>query len=193
MSRNWNEWTEDEIEYLERFYEKMGTDRIAKKLNRTVFSVRHKAQKLGYNAYVCEDLYVKTIAKCFNCDTRVINRWIEKYELPCRTVKRGQSTYKLISMKKFWKWAEHHKELIPWSKYERLSILPEPSWVDEAIKSYNIKNNRKPITVIDMQQVISLRKEGKTLKEIALIMNRTLDSVKHIQRKINKRSKNNAK
>ena len=85
-------WTEKEVEYLEKFYEKRGVDYIAKKLDRTLYSVKRKAQKLGHNAYVCEDLYVRMIARCFNCDSRVVKRWIDHYELPCRTEKRGQAT-----------------------------------------------------------------------------------------------------
>lgn len=176
------EWTEEEVAYLEKFYEKRGVDFIAKKLKRTLHSVKRKAQKLGYNAYVCEDLYVKMVAKCFDCDSRVINRWIDNYGLPCRIVKRGQATCKLISAKAFWKWAKDHKELIPWSKYERFTILPEPEWVEETIKGYAIKNNRKRITSMDEQRVISLRRQGKTFTEIASEMNRTVDSVKHIWR-----------
>lgn len=129
-----------------------------------------------------EDLYVKTIAKCFNCDSRVINRWINDYGLPYRIVQRGQATCKLISTKQFWKWVKEHSDLIPWSKYEKFSILPEPEWVDKMIKDYAVKNNRKRITHAEKQHVIWLRKQGKSFKEIALEMNRTIDSVKHIWR-----------
>lgn len=176
-------WTEQEVEYLEKFYEKKGVSYIAKKLDRTVYSVKRKAQKLGHNAYVCEDIYVRMIARCFNCDSRVVNRWIDKFGLPCRKVQRGQATCRLVSADKFWKWAAEHKELIPWSKYEKFSILPEPEWVNETIKNYALINNRKRITNIESHQIITLRRKGKSFEEIAIIMNRTVDSVKHVWRK----------
>lgn len=176
-------WTEKEVEYLEKFYEKRGVDYIAKKLDRTLYSVKRKAQKLGHNAYVCEDLYVRMIARCFNCDSRVVNRWIDHYGLPCRTVKRGQATCRLVASDKFWKWAKEHQDLIPWAKYERYSILPEPEWINETIKAYAIKNNRKRITSMEAHHVIRLRRQGKSFEEIALEVNRTVDSVKHIWRK----------
>ena len=176
-------WTEKEVEYLEKFYEKKGVSYIAKKLNRTAYSVKRKAQKLGHNAYVCEDIYVRMIAKCFNCDSRVINRWIDRFGLPCRTVQRGQTTCRLVSADKFWKWAMEHKDLIPWSKYERYSILPEPEWLDDTIKSYAIVNNRKRIDSMESQQIISLRRKGKSFEEISKITGRTVDSVKHVWRK----------
>ena len=179
-------WTQEEISYLEKWYEKRGTDYIAKKFNRTEYSVRRKAQSLGLNAYVCYELYVKTIANCFNCDSRVINRWIDKYNLSCRIVQRGQATCKLIDVKKFWKWTENNKDIIPWQKYELHSILPEPDWLKETIRNNKIKNNRKPITSIEKTRVVNMRNKGKTFKEIAVELNRTVDSVKHIWRKNNK-------
>ena len=177
------QWTEEEVEYLEKYYEKRGVDYIAKKLKRSVFSVRRKAQNLGYNAYICEELYVKMIARCFNCDSSVIIKWINNHNLPCRIVQRGQATCRLIDTKEFWKWAKNNKDLIPWSKYERFSILPEPAWVIDEVKSYAFKNNRKKLTQMEKQRIINLRKQGKTFQEIALDVNRTIDSVKHVWRK----------
>ena len=57
------EWTPEEVAYLEKFYETRGTDYIAKHLNRTICSVRKKGERLGYNAYLTEKLYAKTLAK----------------------------------------------------------------------------------------------------------------------------------
>lgn len=174
------QWTQEEVNYLEKWYEKKGTDFIAKKLNRTKYSVRKKAQTLGYNSYVCAELYVRTVAKCFNSDSSVVNRWINKYNLPCKIIKRGKNTCKLINVETFWKWAENYKDIIPWQKYESQSMLPEPEWLKETIRGNKIKNNRKPITSIDKARVCNMRNKGKSFKEIAIELNRTVDSVKHI-------------
>lgn len=176
-------WTEEEIAYLEKFYEKRSVGYIAKKLNRTMYSVKRKAQSLGHNVYVCEDLYVRTMARCFCCDSRVINRWIEKYGLPCTVVKRGQLTCKLVSVKDFWKWAEKHKNLPPWQKYERRSILPEPEWLKETIQKYAGHNYRQRITPYEIQTVIRMRKQGKKFEEISGVLNRSINSVRYIWRK----------
>lgn len=173
-------WTQEEIDYLEKWYEKRGTDFIAKKFNRTQYSVRRKAQSLGLNAYVCCELYVRTVANCFNCDSSVINRWINKYDLPCRIVQRGQTTCKLINAKTFWEWAENNKDIIPWQKYELQSMLPEPEWLKEAIRNNKTKNNRKPITSIEKARVCNMKNNGKSFEEIAIEINRTVSSVKHI-------------
>lgn len=175
-------WTEEEIKYLEKWFELKGSDFFAKKFNRTIFSVRKKAQSLGYNAYACCDLYVKTIANCFNSDSSVINRWINNHGLPCRVIKRGKSTCKLIDVYKFWEWAENNKDIIPWHKYELQSMLPEPEWVREMVRNSKIKNTRKPITSTEISKVCKMKQQGKTFKEIANELNRTVDSVKHIWR-----------
>ena len=182
-------WTKRETEYVEKFYEKRGVPYIADKLNRTQYSVKRKAQKLGHNAYVCEDLYARTLARCFDCNSRVINRWIDKYGLPCKIIQRGQTKCRLISVDNFWKWAGDHKELILWHKYERLSIVPEPDWIEEAIQTYTVRNHRKRITPMEKQYAIAQRKRGRSFEEIAKEMNRTVNSIKHIWRK-RKRSDN---
>ena len=98
-------------------------------------------------------------------------------------MQRGQATCRLIDPKTFWKWAFEHQDLIPWAKYERLSILPEPEWVKEAIKGCEKKNDRKRISSHEISTVVYYHKNGYTYKEIASILHRTEDSVKHIWRK----------
>lgn len=180
------EWTKQEEAYLDKFYEKRGVGYLAKKLKRTEISVKRKAHSLGHNAYVCESLYVKTVAKCFNCDSRVVNRWIDKFGLPCDTVQRGQMTCRLIDGNTFWKWAYEHQDIILWGKYERFSILPEPDWVKEAISNYTKKNNRKKVSSVDVSTVVWRRKQGYTYKQIAKELGRGEDSVKHMYRKYKK-------
>ena len=91
-------WTEQEISYIDKFYEKRGVPYLAKKLKRTEASVKHKAQSLGHNAYAPEDLYTRTLAKCFHCDSRVIIRWMDKYGLKYYSVQRGKASCKLIEV-----------------------------------------------------------------------------------------------
>jgi transposase len=181
------DWTPEEEAYLEKSYDKRGVPFIAKKLKRTKNSVKRKAQSMGMNAYIGEKLYVKALARCFDCDSSVINRWISKYNLPHSIVIRGQATCKLIEQDKFWKWAEQHQDLIPWSKYDIGTILPEPEWVRKKIREYSYKNNRKSISDYDILSVVSLRRKGYTFPQISKELGRTLDSVKHIWRSYNKK------
>lgn len=176
------EWTDKEIRYLENNYNKYDVAYIAERLHRSKDSIKRKAQRLGYNAYICNDLYLTSVAKSFNSDISVVKRWIKKYDLPCNYIQRGQIKCGLISIKQFWKWADAHRDVIPWIKYERYSILPEPKWLHEVISLPKNKSHRKPITLYEKTFVITERRKGKSFKEIATILNRTEDSIKHIWR-----------
>ena len=174
------EWTAEEEEYLSLWYERKGIDYFAKKFNRTKYSIKRKAQSMDLNAYICQKLYLRTVAAAFNCDSRVINRWIDKFNLPYTKVIRGQSTCKLISVEKFWEWAEQHQDIIHWNKYERYSLLPEPDWIVECVKNYKPKNNRKRISDMEVLTIVNLRRKGYTFRQISDETGRTIDSVKHI-------------
>lgn len=176
------EWTEEEEDYMERFYGKRGNDFIAKKFNRSVCSIRRKAQSMGLNAYIGEELYVKQVSYCFNCDSRVINRWIDKFNLPYREYIRGTSRCRMINVKSFWKWAENNKNIVPWNKYERYSLLPEPEWVKNVLSTSVDIKHRNPISSYEKSFVIRSRQKGVSFKDIAEELGRTVDSVKHIWR-----------
>ena len=175
-------WTEKEVAYLEKMYYKHGTDYIAKKLHRTITSVRKKAANLGYNAYVNDMLYISTIAKCFSCDVSVIHKWIDKHGLPSKNIQRGEITCRLVKVEDFWIWAKTHQDLVPWFKYEPQSLLPEPSWINDVVKEDYKKRNkhRKRISVNEVNMIASLRKQGYTYKQIASQMGRTKESIRHI-------------
>ena len=61
MRREWTEW---EVRYLEKKYVGQPVERTAKKLNRTINSVKRKAAKLDLNHYT-NFLSAKVVAKCF--------------------------------------------------------------------------------------------------------------------------------
>ena len=175
MSRKWIEW---EIQYLEKSYYKYGAEHIAKKLNRTIESVRKKAQSIKLNSYTGDKIHSKTMAKCFNVDDKVIRRWFQnglKYQL----VKRGQLTFYLIDTQDFWNWAEQHKEMIPWEKYDdSLSLRPE--WVKYYKLPQTPKKHRKPISLDERYLIQQMYNHGKTTKELAEYFGRTDYSIKHI-------------
>lgn len=177
-------WTDEELDYLERNYTKRSCTFIAKKLKRSLVSIKRKASTLGLNAYIHDEVHVKTMACCFNADSRMVNRWIDKFGLPCKRTKRGNAEFRTIDIATFWKWAKDHQEIIPWSKYEMYSLPPQPEWLKDAIKQYNEtqKNHRKHITGIEKQTVMRMKSLGYSDKEIAQELNRTVESVKHIWR-----------
>lgn len=175
-------WTDKELAYMYKYYEKLGAVNTANKLHRSIYSVKQKATSLGLNAYINDYLSMKTLANCFQSDPLVIHRWIDKYNLPMMKIRHGQGSIYRIHADMFWSWAETHKNLIPFHKYHRYSLLPEPKWLETALQNISAPKTRTRITAYDRQTVIHMRESGESWQTIADSIGRTIDSVKHIWR-----------
>lgn len=176
-------WTKSEEGYMERRYLLQPVEVTAQKLNRTVPSVKHKAVKMGLNHYT-ESLNAKVVANCFNVDMRVIKRWINEYNLPCKKVVCSNQTRFRIEAEDFWKWAEQHKDIINWSKYEQGSLIPEPDWLEDAINNCKSPKLRKRYTQEEIVMVKNLLHRGLNYKEIAKQMGRSYYGISHLCREI---------
>ena len=176
MRREWTEW---EVRYLEKKYVGQPVERTAKKLNRTINSVKRKAAKLDLNHYT-NFLSAKVVAKCFNVDTKVVLRWINKFNLPCKKVVCSNQTRYLIDGNMFWKWAENNKDIINWSKYEKQSLLPEPDWLKETIRNYSTPNTREKYTDDDIVKIRVLLGKGLSYAEIAKETGRSYYGIDHL-------------
>lgn len=169
-------WTKEEEEYLAKKYVNTSNKTLAKRTNRSVHSVKHKLENLNFQKRN-ENMYIRTIANCFNSDSRVIQRWIKKFGLPCKKSHLGY----IIDTKDFWKWAENNKDIIPFYKYELYSILPQPVWVEsETKKICYTRNNRKKITDYERNYIYNQKKKGKSYEQISKDLSRSVHSVRHI-------------
>lgn len=180
------EWTKDEETYMYRRYLYQSVETTAKFLNRSVSSVKHKASKMGLNHYYGERISAKTLAKCFHSDIRVILRWIDKFDLPCKKVELDNQTRYSIDPVEFWKWAEKHKEIINWKKYERETLFPEPSWINYEWKKDNDKPERHGNKITDFEKlsIKNMLRKGMSNKEIAKEIHRTYEATKHITKTV---------
>lgn len=182
-------WTKQEEAYMERMYEKQSAAETARKLKRTVVSVRKKARALGLNAYASEYCNASAIAECFQVDVEVIRRWIEKLHLPAQKIllntKRDERQVRyLIDAHAFWKWAEEHRDKINWSRYIPLSLPPEPQWVEKERENCNKPRHHQPVTPAERMEIRMMIRTGKTYEEIAKKLGRTRDGISHIGRQI---------
>lgn len=176
MRREWTEW---EVRYLEKKYVGQPVERTAKKLNRTINSVKRKAANMNLNHYT-DSLSAKVVARCFGVDISVVIRWINKFHMPCKKVVCGNQTRYLIESEKFWKWAENNKGIINWSKYEIQSLLPEPDWLRETIRNYSTPNTREKYTDDDIVKIRVLLSKGLSYSEIARETGRTYYGINHL-------------
>lgn len=177
------EWTEEEIEYLRKHYRKKSAKLIAKKLHRTIESVKHAAERYGTYDASLDGLSLRTVAEAFDCDLCVVKRWVNKYDMPVDKRKIGKGIYYNVYGEKFWEWALEHKDIIPIKKYKKTYILPEPDeiyntdgWNDKPI------NHRRPLSKTDINFIVALKKSGMSIEDIAKRVDRTVYAVEHILR-----------
>lgn len=177
------EWTESEERALRNRYQYQTVQKTAQMLNRSIYSVKRKATKMGLSHYN-DKLSAKTVAQSFNTEARSIKRWIEKFGLPSKKVNHGTHYTYYIDAEDFWKWAEEHKDIINWSKYESRSLVPEPKWVGEIVSNYTTVRHGQKFTPDELARIKFLICRGKTYSEIAKEMQRSYYSISHVGRKI---------
>lgn len=174
-------WTEEEIEYLFNLDARDTLRKVAKHLNRTEQSVASKMQKLGLSFEEFSTGYTPNyIAQKLNMNPYGMQKYLKR---------RGVKLTKLVLSKKkriyqvdgadFWKAVEKHPHDFNLKNYVRMSVLPEPEWLNEAITACKYAPcEQKGWTIKEVQRLIELREKGHTNQEISEVLGRPLYSVK---------------
>jgi|SRR5690625_2189426 len=147
MKRKGKRWTKEELLYLEESWGVISRKGIARKLGRTVLAVQLKAQRLGLGDPLLhlDGITISQLAQVLNLHYGIIRNWRDKYCLPVKKkVVAHSEAVQYVCYTDFWKWAEKNKQMIDFSRIERLSMGPEPNWVDEKRKADQIKKLHKP-------------------------------------------------
>lgn len=116
------------------------------------------------------------LALCLQVDSKSITRWIEELGLKARKIGLQNKTYKryYIDIDDFWEFAEKNKSLINFFHLEKNILGIEPEWVaEERKKGFVIKNKRSSWTKETENTLVRMFYEGKTHKEISLLLHRT--------------------
>ena len=107
--------------------------------------------------------------------------WIEKRGFPVRIKKVRNAVFRIVRIEDFWKWAEEHKELLDFSRFEENILGKEPEWAKEKRrldKEKNRKYKNCPWTNAEKEQLIFLLRQQKyTYYEIAQKLRRTERSI----------------
>ena len=97
--------------------------------------------------------------------------WIEKRGFPIYTKKVRNASFRVVKIDEFWKWAEEHKELLDFSRFEENILGKEPEWAKEKRrldKEKNRKYKTSPWTKTEEEQLkFLLRQQKYTYNEIA--------------------------
>src|SRR5699024_948718 len=147
MMRYRRTWTQDEVDYLEENWGNLTVDRIANNLDRTYSSVEQKAYKIGLGDPLTHlnGITISQLSQVLNVHYNIVKNWIYKYDMPAkqrRLTKEKQVWY--IRYEDFWKWAEKNRQMLDFARVDRLSLGPEPDWVDVKRKADEIKLIHRP-------------------------------------------------
>lgn len=182
-------WTKEEMKILEEKYGILSFEAIGRKLGRTpeAIQVKAKRMKLGGIFNASEYLTARELARALNADNKTIARWIEKHGLEATLKKIGLKGYFWrIKLNSFWKWAKNHQDMIKWPKMEINILGKEPKWVKAAREKDAAKPTRQTTnwTSSEDSYLKMYWELGKTSKEIADILNRTIPGIQKRAKRI---------
>lgn len=144
-------WTQEERDYVEDKWGLISIHKIAKHLNRSYLAIQKYAERNNLGGSCFNEIYYTTVqvGEMLGVDHTLVNDWILSNKLKAKPRKvKGRKVY-LIDPTDFEKFKENYSR-----------------------KNYNVW------TILEEKRVIELVKEGKTTKEIALILGKTERSVR---------------
>lgn len=185
MKKKIRHWTLEEIEYLENNWGAVSIKGIARKLKRSINSIKIKAYKLGLRRMIHSAEYI-TYNQLHNLifgnayggsyDKKIMNAGF-----PLDTITIVSQKVKIVYMDKFWKWLENNKHLIDLKNTNSSTFGYEPKWVAE--KRYADKRaslyKKTPWTVEEDKRLKELLKTYKYgYRGISIILKRTEGAIK---------------
>lgn len=138
-------WTEEEETLVSDLWGSEPIEKIAKRLNRTVSSVRNKAFQLGLGSQIesnYDGLKISTISELFNVRTEMVNIYWVALGLKVKTRNITQSTsYSYVEINDLLEFLENNQNIWDSRMLEKNILGKEPKW----LKEKRITDNNYPI------------------------------------------------
>jgi hypothetical protein len=136
------------LDYLQDKWGDVSIKYIAKKLDRSISSVKEKANKsgLGDATLSFEGITLVKLARELGISLTTVKNWIAQHDFPSiEKVFAVKSQVKVVKYDAFWKWAETHKQLVNLGRLEPLVLGPEPKWakVKRSADLINVEKKKK--------------------------------------------------
>lgn len=145
-------WTKEDIDYLLSTYGDIKMETLAKKLGRSVVSIRRKHYDMTgtYDEDYVQDTYsAAEVADVLGISSRTVCTWARNLDFPAKKVMPNGDKETMaknfnyhINPEKMWKWLNKNRDRINFAYVQRGVLLPEPTWLDEAI-THSRKNDVK--------------------------------------------------
>ena len=182
------EWTKEEETLLTELWGNKPIEYIAKKLKRTVISLKVKAERMELGPMIENNSYfitVSDISEIFNVTRdRVTITWV-KLGLNLTQIKLTQNrTYYGVTLKDLLLFLETNQNEWDSRNLEKNILGIEPEWLKQKRERDIIENPLwyRKWTVLEVIRAGELLEEGKDYKEIASILNRTECAVAYMLR-----------
>lgn len=183
MAANEN-WTQEELEYLNDRWGETSITAIAKHLGRSVNAVKIKAGRTGLKRHIHSGTRITLCQFCEAIGKKnsygwIKDRWV-RLGLPVHYQKSITKRYAMIDIDEFWEWAEQHKDIVDFDAFPEGTFGKEPEWVKEARHaSWIAKMNRMPWTKAEDSQLEYLLKQYRyTYNDLCTELNRTEGAIK---------------
>lgn len=179
-------WTQEEYDYLSDKWGTISLKTIAKSLNRSENAILIKVYRQGLGpflesgGYVSCNQFLKALGIQGGYSYKDIS-WVQNRGFPIKTKRVNNSTFKVVYLEDWWKWAEKNKTFLDFSKFKEYALGEEPNWVKEK-RRHDFEKSQKyiksPWTSIEDKRLDKLVNDYKyTYSDISKMMRRTEGAV----------------
>lgn len=184
--RSHKPWTREEETFLRDNWGTISMKGIADKLNRTETAIQVRAVRMKLGPFLEAGDYISLNILHGALRTKsygggyTLNQWVEK-GLPVKTKKVKGSSFKVVNLDEFWKWAEKNRTIIDFSQLEENILGKEPDWLPDQRRADKkmAKFKKTPWTESEDRKLINSLKEFRyTYRQLSEILNRTEGAIK---------------
>lgn len=173
-------WTEIEDIFLEDNWGRRTKKGMAKALNRTERAIGERGKKLGLGRQYHSVVGFTTVdvAKMFHMDRLTVKKLGLNFQTP-KCYHNCDTDIKVVTATDFYKYLNKHREELPLHLL-KIDTLPDcPEWLKK-YKSKKVTKLRiyREWTYSEEQQLLRYANNGLARKEIARLMNRSLESIR---------------
>lgn len=182
-------WTPEEDAFLQDKWGTLSIPIIAKQLGRSVGAINNRRYRLGCGAHLENDHRVSlnqiiiTLYGVKNMGTYATGRLLRE-GLPVHWHRVNHCRFQVVDLEEFWKWAEDHKDLLDFSRFEEYSLGKEPAWVKvkrradfEKLQSQGA-HNEVWTTTIDQKLKRMLSQHKYTYRDLSKELSRSEGAIK---------------
>ena len=178
-------WSIEDDMTLEVHWGNLKISTIAKKLGRSERAVEHRASILGLGGMYegTGHLQIPDIVDILGVNKSTVWKWIQNDGLKARKVALKKNPYYIIKMEDLIEWLRDNQKRWHCGKMEIGSLgleVEEEEWlINKRKNDSKIKRKREAYTPSEDKKILQLYLQGLSVKEIAEVVNRSYEGVKH--------------